>query len=392
MKKILVIEQGNNGVSFYRFQAPHRKLKELFGDEFEVTFDANPKLDDEALKQWDMVIYPYKLLNPFLVEQFLSRLDSLGVASALDIDDYWLLNKEHPLLTSYLKQNISTNVKSNLVAARNIITTTEAFAKEIRKINPNVYVIPNALDGNENQFKVKPTSNDRIRIGWLGSSTHLNDLSMLKGLVANFKRDGLLDKVQFVLCGFDIRGTKSVYDFKSKSFKSIPIKPSESTWVEFEKIFTDHYNIISSDYKRYLLKYEQTPYNDLNEPYRRIWTKDINTYAESYNDLDICLAPLANNQFNKMKSELKVIEAGWFGKTVIASNLEPYNAVLPKEYLVDYKNNKDWYKKLKALVIGELEMNGNRLQKLVQSQYDLNTVTNKRREIYNKIIDGTKIG
>ena len=60
-----------------------------------------------------------------------------------------------------------------------------------------------------------------------------------------------------------------------------------------------------------LMKFEQNDYvgnGDL--PYLRVWTKPINTYASNYSKFDISVAPIKNHIFNRMKSQLKVIEGG----------------------------------------------------------------------------------
>jgi hypothetical protein len=44
----------------------------------------------------------------------------------------------------------------------------------------------------------------------VGGSSHLKDLEILNGVVGRLRNDNLLDKVQFVLCGFDIRGTHTM--------------------------------------------------------------------------------------------------------------------------------------------------------------------------------------
>ena len=61
-----------------------------------------------------------------------------------------------------------------------------------------------------------------------------------------------------------------------------------------------------------------------NEPYRRVWTKPITSYASNYNLFDISLAPLKESTFNKVKSQLKVIEAGFHKKAIIAQDFGPY--------------------------------------------------------------------
>ena len=57
-----------------------------------------------------------------------------------------------------------------------------------------------------------------------------------------------------------------------------------------------------------------------NEPYRRVWTKPITSYATNYNMFDVSLAPLKESTFNRVKSQLKVIEAGFHKKALIAQD------------------------------------------------------------------------
>ena len=104
--------------------------------------------------------------------------------------------------------------------------------------------------------------------------------------------------------------------------------------------------------------------------------------------------------FNRMKSQLKVIEAGFYKKALIASNIGPYtidlkHAMKNGEFtdgnalLVDeVKNHSDWAKFIKKLVetpdmITEL---GERLYETVKDTYDLNKVSDKRSEFYKSLI------
>jgi hypothetical protein len=48
-----------------------------------------------------------------------------------------------------------------------------------------------------------------------------------------------MDKIQFVLCGFDTRGTVTMIDQKTGEQKQRPIKPEESVWCRYEEIFTN---------------------------------------------------------------------------------------------------------------------------------------------------------
>ena len=107
----------------------------------------------------------------------------------------------------------------------------------------------------------------------------------------------------------------------------------ESVWFKYEQIFTDNFTIVSPEYREYLLNFKQEEYKDVaNEPYRRVWTKPITSYASNYNLFDISLAPLEENLFNKVKSQLKVIEAGFHKKAIIAQDFGPYQIDLVNAY------------------------------------------------------------
>ena len=105
--------------------------------------------------------------------------------------------------------------------------------------------------------------------------------------------------------------------------------------------------------------------------------------------------------FNQVKSQLKVIEAGFYKKALIASEFGPYtidlkhslkngqftdgNALLVPES----RNHSDWSKNIKKLIdnpnmIVDL---GERLYETVKDTYDLKTVTKARAEWYKLIVD-----
>jgi glycosyltransferase involved in cell wall biosynthesis len=322
----------------------------------------------------------------------------------MDLDDYWSPGQHHPAYLLIKNNKLDKLILDNVRSARNVTTTTSVFADEISKYNKNVYVLANAIDPNEKQYTPTPEPSERIRIGWLGGSSHLKDLEILKGVAGRFKGDGLLDKIQFVVCGFDLRGTMTMIDEKTGQQTQRPIKPMESVWYQYEKIFTDDYAIVSPEYKNFLLSFKQEEYpNVANEPYRRVWTKPISTYASNYNLFDISLSPIEENTFNKVKSQLKVIEAGFHKKAIIAQNYGPYqiDLVNSQEFggswnengngiLIDSnKNHKDWYKFIKKLVenpdlIKQLSTN---LHNTVKDKYSMDKVTENRRDLYLKLVN-----
>ena len=407
--QVLVVPSDRTGVSFFRSTNPHITLENNYPDEFKVHIDYEPQLNnDEWLKQYDIIHYHRTICGYEQMEMMNTKLRNLGIVSIMDLDDHWAPGMHHPAHLLIKNAELDKKIMNNLRLADNVTTTTSIFAQEISKLNKNVFVLPNAIDPTEKQFtpNLEP-SNGKIRIGWLGGSSHLKDLEILRGIAGRLKSDGLLDKIQFVLCGFDLRGTHTDIDSVTKVQTQRAILPKESVWYQYERIFTDDYKTISPEYKEFLLKFKQEEYPNIdNEPYRRVWTKPITTYATNYNLFDISLAPLEENIFNKVKSQLKVIEAGFHHKAIIAQNFGPYkiditNAIkygggfdtTANGILIDTnKNHKDWYKSIKKLILQPelIKTLGNNLYNTVKDTYSIEAVCATRRELYKKLVSEVK--
>ena len=402
--KVLVVPSDRTGVGSFRSINPHIALENSYPDEFIVDIDYEPQLNnDEWLKQYDIIHYHRTLAQYEQMELVLTKLENLGIVTIMDIDDYWAPGKHHPAYFLIKGAQLDEKIKNNVKIAKYVTTTTNVFADEIKKLNKNVFVLPNAIDPTEAQFTPNLEPSDRIRIGWLGGSSHLHDLQILDGVVSKLKSAGLLDKVQFVLCGFDLRGTHTEIDPVTKQQKTRNILPKESVWYQYERIFTDDYKAISPEYKDFLLKFEQAEYpNVSNEPYRRVWTKHISSYATNYNLFDVSLAPLEENIFNKVKSQLKVIEAGFHKKALIGQNYGPYQIDLnhaikfggefdmtANAILVDSdKNHKDWFGAIKKLVNNPemITVLQNNLYNTIKDRYSINKVTETRRNLYHSLV------
>jgi glycosyltransferase involved in cell wall biosynthesis len=408
--KVLVVASDRTGVGYFRSTNPHIALENNYPDEFSVDIDFEPNLNDDAfLKQYDIIHYHRTLGQYEQMPALLDKLKSMGIVTIMDLDDHWSPGPHHPAYHLIKQAKLDEKILNNLKVAENITTTTTLFADEISKVNKNVYVLPNAIDPTEKQFtpNLEP-SNGRLRIGWLGGSSHLVDLQILRGVVGKLRTDKLLDKVQFVLCGFDTRGTHTEIDQATGQQKTRPIKPSESVWYQYEKIFTDDYKNVSPEYQDFLMKFEpNSEYpNVANESYRRVWTKPISSYASNYNLFDVSLAPIEENIFNKAKSQLKVIEAGFHHKAIIAQDFGPYKIDLKNAIqfgggfdltangiLIDSKkNHKDWYEAIKKLIKNPeiVETLQNNLFESVKDIYSMDKVTEDRKNLYQSLVFGTQ--
>jgi len=399
--KILVVPSDRTGVGKFRSVDPHIFLQTQYPDDFhvDIVYDV-PMNDLNFFKDYQIVSF-HRSISPDFEKslELIQKLNESGIATVADIDDYWMPGKEHPIHDMIVVNKINEKIVANLKIAKYVSTTTPLFADEISKFNKNVVVFPNAINPNESQFKEPTPESDRIRIGWLGGSSHLHDLQLLDQSFSKLTKYS--DKLQYVLCGFDTRGTVTEINAQTKEHKKRNILPHETVWAQYEKIFTQDYSIVSEDYKKYLLNYTQEEFsNENSESYVRVWTRPVQSYAKNYSKFDVSLAPIKNHMFNRMKSQLKVIESGFYKKALIASNLGPYtidlkhclengNFVDGNALLVDEnRNHSDWAKFIEKLVKNPnmVKDMGERLYETVKDRYDLNVVTKQRAEFYKSIV------
>jgi glycosyltransferase involved in cell wall biosynthesis len=398
---VLVTPSDSSGVGKFRSVDPHVKLQNMYPDDFHVDIEYNPNINDlNFWKKYQIVHFHRSIGQDYdRSVEFIKQLRSMGIVVIGDIDDYWLPTKEHPIHQLIVQNKMHEKIIANLKAAEYVITTTELFANEIRKFNKNVIILPNAIDPIDPQFNEPTLPSEKVRIGWLGGSSHLHDLKLLDGMVSKLSQ--IQNKLQYYVCGFDIRGSITEINQQTGERTQRPIRPEETVWVKYEQIFTDNYKIITPKYKTYLDTFTENDYPGvLDENYMRVWTRPVTTYAKNYSKFDISLAPIKNHIFNRMKSQLKVIEAGFYKKALIASNVGPYTIDLKhalkngqftdgNALLVNENNNhSDWAKNIKKLVenpnlITDL---GERLYETVKDRYDLNVVTAERASFYKSLI------
>lgn len=398
--KILVLASDRTGVGKFRSIEPHIFLQNKYPDDFHVDIDFEPKMDDMTYwTKYDMICF-HRSLNPDYDKSntLIQVLNSLGIITVMDLDDYWLPTKEHPAYELVKQHKLHEKILANIKVAKYVTTTTTIFADEIKKYNKNVFVLPNAINPNEPQFMAQTEQSDKLRFGWLGGSSHLHDLALMRGFTDALGQE-YRNKSQIFICGFDTRGTMTEINAQTGEQKQRPILPNETVWARYEEIFTKNYEFTTPEYKEYLLKFRQESWNGDQPFYNRVWTEPVTSYAKNYTKFDVSLAPIMNHTFNRVKSQLKVIEAGFYKKAIIASNIGPYtidlkhslhngNFVDGNALLIDEKrNHSDWTKNMKKLIqnpnwAADL---GERLYETVKDKYDLNIVTDHRAQLYKSL-------
>jgi len=123
-----------------------------------------------------------------------------------------------------------------------------------------------------------------------------------------------------------------------------------------------------------------------DKAYRRIWTREVMEYGGVYNEIDVALVPLRDTKFNRMKSELKIIEAGTMCKAVICSKVTPY-----KEHIEDGENGllaTNWYDEIKYM-IKEPEHRKDMadcLSETIKEKFNPEKIQKERMDLYKSLV------
>jgi glycosyltransferase involved in cell wall biosynthesis len=210
-----------------------------------------------------------------------------------------------------------------LGAADVVTTTTPTLAAHLRRTNPNVVVVPNSVDPEE--WSVQP-KRDTLRIGWSGSPTHFADLAVALDAVRELQK-----KHPFLLVLQGICKEQTLDELYAvllamhgKEFWQKPLGRSIKHFME----------------KLSGIRYEFHP----NVPLER--------HPEMVCDLalDIGIAPLTDDAFNRSKSCIKYYEYAMAGAVTVASQVLPYSSEVP----ITVKNNREsWKQKLEEVLTAD---------------------------------------
>lgn len=382
MTKILFIPSSmNGGVYYYRVYTPMKDLAERYADEFDITINGTYTFTDaqkdEIGKNYDIVWFHNCLFVSDIQEEVWKTIvyckREYGTKFVLDIDDYWKYHKNHPAVDACKFNAFPEKMMINFQLFDYVTTTTEYFKGIISEFFPSerIYVFENAISPNDVQFSGYKNPYDKLRIGLTGGSSHTEDIKQLLDF-PKYLTDKQLEQVEFVLCGYDAKNAENITVAENgKIVDRKPLDDRDNWWVQTENHFK--------------LKFKN---------YRRIETKDIckGKFGGVYQDIDVLLVPLTNNSFNRCKSELKFIEAGFTSTAVIASKVIPYeNYGVNNEtcLFVDSPTPQAWAKAVKKLLRDkELRCciaSNNALN--VRVLRNLERVTDKRAEFLRKIME-----
>lgn len=312
--KVVPIYHENSGCSYHRVYLPYLKLGYA-----PVT----------TVKYFDVdTLY---IFNREFPNVQVKDAVSMGLKYIVDIDDYWHLDVSHPMYVEYCKNRVSDRYEGFIKNALAVTVTNISLYNKVKKLNNNVFIIPNTIPFNEDQFKLQKPSNSG-RFVYAGSHSHLQDIRLIADAVNHANID-------FTLAGYSQRNEQS-----------------------------------------------RLMFGEFTQAKKEI-NKSVSTYMTLYNNKSISLVPLVGTEFDTCKSNLKMIEAACKGLHVIASKTQPYYTYLDREYLDFADNQYQWYEKIKYCKANPsyVEDRAYKLQDFCLEYYNMKDANELRQQVIDYV-------
>jgi GT2 family glycosyltransferase len=255
---------------------------------------------------YDCVIVQRDVLDESFANLLVKRCKEHDIKLIYEIDDDLLnIDKTHPEYKKYLSK--STIIKYLIENADLVTVSTDLLKSKFEGIANNVICISNALDERLWCTKVNsfPIENDTIIVGYMGSFTHERDLIIIKNAIKNLQKKLAENNLKF---NFEVIGGMR-----------------NTGWIKQIEIPSD------------------------NEEYRKFvqWLKKVTA------NWNIAVAPLADTNINRGKSEIKYLEYTGLDLAGVYSDIGSYNEIIKNGYnglLVKNNNTKEWEEQIYKLI------------------------------------------
>lgn len=303
----------NSGVGYYRLYLPAAKLREhklaqTMISDFKWGEGDHKEPDMKLLFDicnWaDLIVAGRKDLPDFYAKWGGIR-EFFNIPIIMDTDDNIRhVRPDNPGYQGYHPGSPAIDLNKYAISkVFDAITVSTEHLKEFhKKENPRIYVMPNNLDLVEwNKHESKVHNDGLIRLAFLGSSAHQSGMQIIK---------------------------KPLFEI---------LKKYPNTRFLVTHVYRDLFKEFSQDQIEYI------PWIKLEE-----WQKGVKSLG-----IDIGLAPLADNMFNRSKSNLRWIEYAAAGIPAIVSNVLPYRCVTNKKNAIIVKEQDEWFAAMEKMITDE---------------------------------------
>lgn len=286
MNKVGFLGHKPSGCQWYRNEHPMKALSRA-GIPTEL-IHINQEVDDSFQSLQFYGAYP------FMVDKIIDYMKQEGKRVIYDTDDALELIEETNPFYYLVKKDIPSS-RMMLDRADIVTVSTKRMAEYVSdKTKAQVTVVPNCFDSSEWTYP-KPARSG-IRIGFVGSSTHVSDLIPILPVIQ--KLQSIYPDLTFIIMGFADHG-----DYKRwyNEFRYVSTDAGIKDLEEFDRLLTG-------------IRFEFVPFVPIEQ------------YPSTLTNLslDIGICPLKDTPFNRCRSACKTMEYTLSGALALASDLDPY--------------------------------------------------------------------
>lgn len=268
------------------------------------------KITPEAIEESDVIVCQRTCLaGPTLRFQELAAKRGRHYLLVYEVDDDLLsVDSRNPTSRVFAEPEVRAAIVNNARAADLVTVSTEPLAQVMRRYNPNVVVLPNAIPLDMLHWRTGRQENV-FTVGWQGGPTHDRDWEVAGEPIKRWFEQDHPHPIEMHTVGALPDHTK--------------LCPLGCKRAHFPEVYPHRHSDWNADIARY---------------YRTI-------------DWHVALAPLAPTKFNRSKSPLRALEAAMLGIPIIASNVEAYGDFVyhgQTGFLVDKPS--DWGRHLSTLL------------------------------------------
>ena len=334
--RVLCLFDGVTGVAFHRLYTPYARLQMDEGIIVDVSTNQEEWVGLDFTK-YDVLVFN-RWLGQYQYNLF-PIIEKANIPFICDIDDYWVLPKYNPSYQFY-KSYIKNGIKDALSFADAVTCTTPQLKEKCLEFNDNVTILPNAIDLEQPQWNKK--TDHTPTIGWVGGLSHTYDIQLLRDQI------------------------KPICEEQGYRFLMGGHHEGHKVWYDMERYITGEHR---ANRPEWFEKREGTT---------------ANKYGEFYSEIDIALAPLTNEKFNRYKSELKILEAAAYKLPIFVSEVEPYTNHKGNMGVFFVKRN-DWSEITKLIESGRMQEVGQANYDYCNEHHNLKEINKKRLDVLNKV-------
>jgi GT2 family glycosyltransferase/glycosyltransferase involved in cell wall biosynthesis len=229
----------------------------------------------------DLALVQRTAIDPAAVPELIERVHSKGTPLIFELDDDLMALEDDPKYGGHVGA-----LRALTEAATLVTVSTPALADSVTGLARDVAVIPNALDERlwfgpiADSDRTEPQADaGSIRVLYMGTRTHAEDLRLLEPVLRRLREDG----------GVDVR------------LEVIGAEPPGPGQDWYRRLDVPGAKVVYPNFVR--------------------WLRD---QADRW---DVAVAPLVDKSFNRSKSDLKFLEYAALGLPTVVSDVEAYRSV-----------------------------------------------------------------